>query len=332
MKKLWLAVASITLLIIPMVNADDGGGEVLGFAEILNTPYSGIVDTQINFTGGTTGGVAPFTYAWDFDYDGTTFDADSNEQNPNHTYTSTGTYTVALNITDSSGNFSIDTTVCVVYEECNSPPYADFVYRPRYPTIGELVRFYDLSVDLDGTISSWSWTFGDKDSDTMKNPNNRYNEAGTYVVKLTVTDDDGLTATHSEILRVYEKKIEDGKNYTIVLYFVDKNANPLERVDVHVYRDGERIFMGMTDENGSVKFECIGNITITGERTGYKDYHSKIVVYKDMPIIIEMQEKENWWWLWWVFFIIALIGIGVFVVYNTNGNNKKKEKRGSYRS
>ncbi|MBN2829863.1 MAG: endonuclease [Candidatus Cloacimonetes bacterium] len=60
---------------------------------------SGLPPLTVNFTDATTGGTAPYTYAWDFQNDSTT---DSTEENPSFEYTTTGLYTVKLTVTDSA--------------------------------------------------------------------------------------------------------------------------------------------------------------------------------------------------------------------------------------
>jgi PKD repeat protein len=49
------------------------------------------------------------------------------------------------------------------------------------------------STDVDGTIASYAWTFGDGESGTGANVTHTYTAAGTYPVTLTVTDDGGLS-------------------------------------------------------------------------------------------------------------------------------------------
>lgn len=51
------------------------------------------------------------------------------------------------------------------------------------------VSFNDQSNDPDGSIVAWSWDFGDGSSSTQQNPTHTYATAGSYTVKLTVTDD-----------------------------------------------------------------------------------------------------------------------------------------------
>ncbi|WP_345281803.1 PKD domain-containing protein [Kitasatospora albolonga] len=67
---------------------------------------------------------------------------------------------------------------------------------------GLSVNFTDVSVDPDGTIASRAWDFGDGTSTTTANPTKVYTAAGTYTVKLTVTDDKGATASTSKPVAV----------------------------------------------------------------------------------------------------------------------------------
>ena len=82
-----------------------------------------------------------------------------------------------------------------------SPPTAEF---SSSEITTWLVGFTDLSTDVGGTIVSWAWTFGDGGVSTLQNPTHLYENAGTYTVTLTVTDDDGLTddVSHDILLAV----------------------------------------------------------------------------------------------------------------------------------
>jgi len=61
----------------------------------------------------------------------------------------------------------------------------------------DLVCSFDASTsnDLDGTIASYDWNFGDGATGTGVSPVHTYAASGTYTVHLTVTDDQGATAT-----------------------------------------------------------------------------------------------------------------------------------------
>ncbi|MGO4702487.1 protease pro-enzyme activation domain-containing protein [Dyella sp. 2RAB6] len=67
---------------------------------------------------------------------------------------------------------------------------------------GLVVNFTDSSTDTGGTISSYAWTFGDSGTSTSKNPSHTYAAAGTYSVKLTVTDNLGATSSKTQSVTV----------------------------------------------------------------------------------------------------------------------------------
>jgi len=67
-------------------------------------------------------------------------------------------------------------------------PVADFSGSPTSGTAPLTVNFTDLST---GSITSWSWTFGDGGTSTAQNPSHQYTNDGTYSVSLTVTGPGG---------------------------------------------------------------------------------------------------------------------------------------------
>ncbi|RLF59258.1 MAG: hypothetical protein DRN27_03200, partial [Thermoplasmata archaeon] len=122
-------------------------------------------------------------WSWDFD-DGNI----SYTQNPTHQYANSGDYNVTLTITDNDMATNSTTKIVPV---SNLPPIANFSYNPNNPTSLDLISFNDSSYDSDGTIVSWYWNFGDGNTSTSQNTTHSYADNGTYLVSLTVTDDDG---------------------------------------------------------------------------------------------------------------------------------------------
>lgn len=68
--------------------------------------------------------------------------------------------------------------------------------------------FSDASVKGTGTITTWSWNFGDGSTYNGQTPPahtfNMSDSTKTFTVSLTVTDSNGLTATYSEALTLYK--------------------------------------------------------------------------------------------------------------------------------
>lgn len=74
----------------------------------------------------------------------------------------------------------------------------------------EAIQFIDTSATPDDrTITSWLWDFGDGNTSDQSSPTHTYTNAGTYTVKLTITDDQGNTST-KEIINLIT--VERGDN------------------------------------------------------------------------------------------------------------------------
>jgi serine protease len=89
------------------------------------------------------------------------------------------------------------TVVGVAGDPGNHPPAADFTMT----TQGLTVSFTDTSTDVDGTIVAWSWNFSGGTS-TEQHPSHTYGSSGSFLVTLTVTDDDGISNSVSKIVSV----------------------------------------------------------------------------------------------------------------------------------
>jgi PKD repeat protein len=73
----------------------------------------------------------------------------------------------------------------------NRPPVAAF----SHVCAGTACSFTDGSSDTDGSLVAWSWEFGDGGVSTARQPTHSYAAAGSYTVRLTVTDNAGAEAT-----------------------------------------------------------------------------------------------------------------------------------------
>jgi len=90
----------------------------------------------------------------------------------------------------------------------NTPPLAAFSFTPATAIFPADISFdASASRDPDGSITQYSWSFGDGGAGTGKTVTHNYKTYGTFTVNLTVTDNKGATASLSKsvvILRLFQ--------------------------------------------------------------------------------------------------------------------------------
>jgi PKD repeat protein len=153
------------------------------------------LDAAFDASGSTDTDGTIASYAWDFG-DGAT----GSGATATHAYRAAGTYQVQLTVTDDDGAASRrSATVSVTAPPPNVAPTADFSVAGA----GRTGSFdASSSTDADGTLATYAWDFGDGSTGTGVRASHEYAEDGTYTVTLTVTDDDGATATAERGLTV----------------------------------------------------------------------------------------------------------------------------------
>jgi PKD repeat protein len=152
----------------------------------------------VNFSGyGADSDGTVVSYAWKFG-DGSI----SNQQNPSHTYDTPGNYKVTLTVSDDSGETGSTSLNISVSSGENNPPTASISANPASGDAPLTVSFEGSGTDSDGTIVSYSWSFGDGASSNDQNPSHTYNIPGTYTAKLTVRDNGTATGTDTVLISV----------------------------------------------------------------------------------------------------------------------------------
>ncbi len=131
------------------------------------------------------------SWAWDFG-NGTT----SNLQNPVTSYSTTGNYTVTVIVTSDRG--CKDTLVKPV--TVNASPVSNFSFLTNCNT--DTVKFTDNSSIAAGTVTGWTWNFGDSNTSNQHNPYHSYASGGTYTVSLQAMSDSGCTASSAQTVIV----------------------------------------------------------------------------------------------------------------------------------
>ena len=130
------------------------------------------------------------------------------------------------------------------------PPVASFTYLPNDPKVGDSIEFNaESSYDPDGEIINYSWDFGDQTKGINMKPNHTYEEAGTYIVKLRVSDNDSICGTDSSQVTV---RVQDAlmKNQFKLTVMCNGNGtiNPIE--GSHMYDDGFNVPVEASPEEG----------------------------------------------------------------------------------
>ncbi|MGS0685683.1 PKD domain-containing protein [Nakamurella sp. GG22] len=150
---------------------------------------------QFDSSGSTASdGATIASQSWTFGDGGT-----STLPNPSHTFTAAGTYNVTLTVTDSQGATSAAATQAVTVSKAN--PVASFTANA---TLLDVAVNGSASTAPQGeTISGYAWTWGDGTANgSGATASHSYADAGTYSVKLTVTDTAGGTASTTKSVTV----------------------------------------------------------------------------------------------------------------------------------
>jgi parallel beta-helix repeat protein len=151
-----------------------------------NGPYYGNAGEPISFDASNSydnDGDIDF-YRWNFG-DGT---SELLAKQPIHTYEQNGLYKVTLTVIDDLGATDTITFSVPIGVEANEKPIAD-LGGPYQGKVGEKITFNGSnSKDEDGTITNYTWSFGDETMGYGMISDHTYSNSGSYLLILTVMD------------------------------------------------------------------------------------------------------------------------------------------------
>jgi PKD repeat protein len=138
-------------------------------------------------------------YDWDFG-SGRTGEGVSTSK----TYDVAGAFTVTLKVTDDANQVGTSTQTVTIGGGSATLPTASFTFSPTNPRPGDQI-FFNASASTAGAgrqIVSYRWDFGSGRTGTGVTIQKGYETGGSYVVTLTVTDDQGQVGTVSQTVLV----------------------------------------------------------------------------------------------------------------------------------
>lgn len=193
-------------LVVTLTVTDDDGGTA---SRTLTVTVSNVVPVLSGISGptelneGQTGSWSAsasevcnqsIQYNWNFGDGGST-----STTTVSHAYADNGTFTLSLTVADPDGG-SASASLTITVKNVN--PDITSVTIPTSAQEGDSVTFKVTASDVPADILTYRWTFGDATSSNSATVSKTYYTAGTYPITITVTDDDGGSATRNGTLVV----------------------------------------------------------------------------------------------------------------------------------
>lgn len=194
-----------------------------------------------------------------------------------------GRYEFTVVVTDDHGRTAQDSVEVVVSSTTVTPPVARIVATPESGAAPLAVQFDGAaSSDDDGTIVSWLWDFGDGDSSSAVAPLHSYTQPGRYRARLTVIDDDGATATTTQLIDVALVVAPSSDTY---VYEFLGNQTPSDALLVwnHPSNHGAQILLDFDDLDAQLATLPAGKFSATLKMYSICDLNAGIGLVQACP-------------------------------------------------
>jgi PKD repeat protein len=214
-------------------------------------PSSGAKVTFTSTSSDADGKIA--SYAWDLDNDGQ-FD-DGGARTVTRVFATPGHYSVGLRVKDDRG---AQTQTSRTVPVGNVAPVASFAMSPGAPLTGDTVTFFSTATDADGPIASLTWDLdgdGAFDDGSGVLVTRRFDDPGTYTVRLRVADADGAVDSATKTFVVLRTDlIVRGQRIPLM------NPFPVVRITGTFTRRGVRLrrFSVTAPKGAKITVRCAG--------------------------------------------------------------------------
>jgi hypothetical protein len=177
-------------------------------------PYHSMITIPITLNGSATGGSPPYTFQWDLDND-TEFD-DASGANATWIWNITGKHTIALRVTDTELNESINSTTVTIYEH----PLSADAGGPYTGSVNAIITFTGTAT---GGIEPYTfyWEFTNDslyDDATGANSTYHWNTRGTYPISVKVMDSIGNQAIDNTTVTILGTSVNIEKPLPHTMY------------------------------------------------------------------------------------------------------------------
>jgi hypothetical protein len=232
---------------------------------------------------------------WDFG-DGSLLE--TNETFVRHNFLSKADFNVTLTVKD---NNTLVDSVSQLVRVVNLYPSADFSFSPDEPFVGLEVEFNaSSSIDVDGGIEEYRWTFGDGSAMNTSSPvaNHAFQHtpaAGQrYKVNLTVLDHEGysdstqrlvpVAKAGTELTVIAAENVKVDENFSVMASLTDGHSGKGlqgELIRFFIYEDGSVSSKNSTTNSSGIATATfwlteVGEYQIVAEYHGSSDYVESI--------------------------------------------------------